>query len=113
LLYLELHLERVIERRDRLQIPLLLIDFHGKLLVIDDDKQDKAGEDSCTSGLQRFVSLCKEVFVAHLAHVLNEESVSRSNFASWIPELLAYRDVVMNVVDDAGRLANTVIKFLE
>jgi hypothetical protein len=51
LLNLELHLKRVIECCDSLQIPFLLVNFHGQLLVVDDDKEDKAGEDRCTTGL--------------------------------------------------------------
>ena len=113
LLNLELHLERVIECCDCLQIPLLLVDFHGQLLVVDDYKEDKAGEDRRTTGLKRFVSLREEVFVVDLAHVLNEESVSWSNFASRIPELLSYCDVVVHVVNDAGLLADAVVKFLK
>ena len=113
LLNLESHLERVIECCDCLKIPLLLIDFHGRLLVIDDDKEDQAGEDRGTAGLKCFVSLREEVFVVDLAHVLHEESVSRADFTSRIPELLAHCDVVVHVVDDAGLLADAVVKFLE
>mmetsp|Transcript_20353 Transcript_20353/g.27522 ORF Transcript_20353/g.27522 Transcript_20353/m.27522 type:complete len:510 (-) Transcript_20353:838-2367(-) len=73
LLARQLHLEGVVGRSHSLQIELFLLDCDRALTVGDDGKEGEGGEDFDAAGKQSLLSLLFQLFICHLAAVLDEE----------------------------------------